>query len=48
MRYGDELASFSAGVYAPTPDDTLEMALYQAEEAMREAKQLGRARVVAV
>jgi PleD family two-component response regulator len=48
VRYGDELASFSAGVYAPTPEDTLEMALYQAEEAMREAKQLGRARVVAV
>jgi len=47
VRYGDELASFSAGVYVPAADDTLEMALHQAEEAMREAKELGRARVVA-
>jgi GGDEF domain-containing protein len=31
----------------PAADDTLEMALHQAEEAMREAKELGRARVVA-
>jgi len=47
VGFAGERASFSAGVYVPAPQDTLEMALFHAEEAMHEAKRLGRARVVA-
>ena len=34
-------ASFSAGVYMPTAEETLEMALYRADEALEQAKQIG-------
>ena len=38
-------ASFSAGVHVPTPDETLEMALYRADEALEQARQSGGGRV---
>ena len=38
-------ASFSAGVYMPTADETLEMALYRADEALEQARQSGGGRV---
>ena len=37
--------SFSAGVYVPTAEETLEMALYRADEALENAKLTGRGRV---
>lgn len=37
-------ASFSAGVHVPTEDETLEMALYRADEALDTAKRAGRGR----
>jgi diguanylate cyclase (GGDEF)-like protein len=37
--------SFSAGVYVPTAEETLEMALYRADEALEKAKLGGRGRV---
>jgi diguanylate cyclase (GGDEF)-like protein len=39
-------ASFSAGVYLPTADETLEMALYRADGALERAKEAGRGRVL--
>ena len=39
--------SFSAGVYVPTAEETLEMALYRADEALENAKLTGRGRVCA-
>jgi diguanylate cyclase (GGDEF)-like protein len=38
-------ASFSAGVHVPTADETLEMALYRADEALEQARQSGGGRV---
>jgi diguanylate cyclase (GGDEF)-like protein len=38
-------ASFSAGVHVPTADETLEMALYRADEALEHARQSGGGRV---
>ena len=40
-------ASFSAGVYLPTVEETLEMALYRAGEALETAKGAGRGRAIA-
>jgi diguanylate cyclase (GGDEF)-like protein len=39
-------ASFSAGVYLPSADETLEMALYRADGALEGAKEAGRGRVL--
>ena len=41
---GSEPASFSAGVHVPTAEETLEMALYRADEALDRARQAGRGR----
>ena len=43
---GSAPASFSAGVHVPTADETLEMALYRADEALEAAKLAGRGRAL--
>jgi diguanylate cyclase (GGDEF)-like protein len=44
---GSTRASFSAGVHVPTAEETLEMAMYRADEALEAAKLSGRARALA-